>query len=235
MKINIRNSSEFNRLLTALVDELIDAQIHFTLYENLVAAMPEYHSEFNESWTFWSLTLEAHLDSAILRLAKSYDQYGKRTLNLPNLLETIKANLHLFAEQNFRERLKDNSFVDSLAAMPRTPDAAQLDEDIASVSPPNPRVKKLILWRNNFYAHRSVDHVLNPNGFASITPLTVQDIGTLLANGVTIVNRYNGLFSATFTSTNIVGRSDYVNLLQSVRESLNAREARIQEEIKHFS
>lgn len=235
MKITIRNSSEFNRLLTALVDELIDAQIHFTLYENLVAAMPQYRSEFNESWTFWSLTLEAHLDSAILRLAKSYDQYGRRTLNLPNLLDTIKANLDLFAEQNFRERLKDNPFVDSLAAIPRVPDAAQLNEDIRSVSPTNPLVKKLLKWRNNFYAHRNVDHALNPHGFASSTPLTVQDIGTLLANGVRIINRYNGLFSATSTSTNIVGRNDYVNLLQSVRESLNAREARIQEEIERFS
>src|SRR5207245_10033820 len=105
MQIPIRSSEEFHRLLFALVDELVDAQIHFNLYQDLVAAIPEYSTEFNQSNTFWSLTFSAHLDATVLRICKAYDQYrcDNPSLNLTSLLEKIDDNRHLFADPNLRE------------------------------------------------------------------------------------------------------------------------------------
>jgi|SRR6185437_6679336 len=130
MQIRIDNAEEFHRLLLGLVDELIDAQIHFNLYQNLVAAKSDYAIELTQSWTFWSLTISAHMDVTLLRLCKAYDQYGNDnpSLNLRNLLDTITAHMDLFDEPNFRERLKKNRFVDSLAACPRRPDEMQLKQ-----------------------------------------------------------------------------------------------------------
>jgi hypothetical protein len=232
MQIAVRGSEEFHRLLLALADELVDARIHFNLHQNLTAAMPEYAREFNQSWTFWSLTLSAHMDAVLLRLCKAYDQYGGNnpSLNLRSFLDTIQANLHLFDEPNFRERLKDNPFVDSLAADARRPDSAELEKDLESVSNTNPFVKKLTIWRNNYYAHRSPTSALDPKGFSRQNPLQFPEIEALLTNGVAIVNRYSHLFSATVHSTGIVGRDDYKSLLKSVRRDLEAYEARIQEE-----
>jgi len=107
MQIQIKNSGEFHSLLTALLDELVDARTHLTLYKDLVKAHDEYATEFSQSWTFWSLTLSAHIDAVHLRLCKAYDQHekGNPTLNLRNLLHTIEANLYLFDEANFRARL----------------------------------------------------------------------------------------------------------------------------------
>ena len=103
MQIKIQNSEEFLRLLNALVDELVAAQIHFKLRQDLYAAMPEYSEEFGQSWTFWSLTLEAHMDAVVHRLCRAYDQRGGSppSLNLRNLLDTIEANLHFFV--SFRQ------------------------------------------------------------------------------------------------------------------------------------
>src|SRR6267378_3311237 len=116
MKIDVSDSAEFKRLLEALVDELIDARDHFRLHQDLDAAIPEYGVEFNQSPVFWNMTRSAHMDATLIRLFKAYDLYeGKPSLNLRNFLETIKAHLHLFDEPNFRERLKENAFVDSLA------------------------------------------------------------------------------------------------------------------------
>lgn len=132
MKIDVYDSSEFKGLLEALVNELIDAREHFRLHRDLDAAMPDYQAEFNRSAAFWSLTLSAHMDAALLRLCKAYDLYeGKPSLNLRNFLETIEANAHFFDEPNFRERLKDNAFVDSLAKDSRKPDPAQLRKNLA--------------------------------------------------------------------------------------------------------
>jgi hypothetical protein len=124
------------RLLGALVDELIDARDHFRLHQNLDAAIPEYQAEFNQSPAFWTSTLSAHMDATLLRLCKAYDLYeSKPSLNLRNFLETIEANLHFFDEPSFRERLKNNAFVDSLAAKTHKPDRARLRKNLDSVSP----------------------------------------------------------------------------------------------------
>lgn len=231
MEIPIGGSADFARLLDALTNELVEAQIHFSLYQDLVAAYPDYAREFKESNTFWTLTLTAHLDATIVRLCKAYDQY-KTALNLRNLLDTIRENLLVFDDPSFRERLKGNRFVDSLAAAPRNPDPTQLQRDIESVSDNDPLVKKLTIWRNNFYSHRSPGHALAPGALVKDYPLTLSDVSSLLRNGMEIMNRYSNLFSATLYSTDIVGRSDYKSLLKAVQEALDAHEAKIEEELR---
>jgi hypothetical protein len=235
-KISIRTGDEFQRLLSALADELLAAQFHFKLYQDLIAARPEYVREFSQAPTFWWLILRANIDAVVLRLCKAYDQYGANPpLSLRNLLHTIDANMHLFDEPNFRERLKGNAFVDSLAATPRTPDTAQLQKDLLSASNTDPLVKKLTIWRSNFYAHRSATHALDAAAFEKQYPLAISDIETLLTRGIDIVNRYSGLFIATYHATSIMGQDDYMSVLNAVRKDLEAREKRYQEEIKQIN
>lgn len=219
--------------MQALANELVEAQIHFNLYGDLVASHAEYADELSESNTFWSLTLDAHLDATILRLCKAYDQCPT-SLNLRNLLDTVSENLDLFEEPNFRERLKENPFVDSLAANVPTPDSSQLQRDIASVNANDPLVKKLVIWRNSYFSHRSRDHALNPSPYVRDYPFTISDIAALLRNGVEVVNRYSNLFCATHYSTNIVGRSDFKSILEAVRETRNRREAEIERQFNQL-
>jgi hypothetical protein len=226
MKIDIRDSAEFKRLLEALADELIDARDHFRLRKNPDVAIPEYGLEFNRCPAFWSMTLSAHLDATLIRLCKAYDLYdGRPSLNLRNFLETIKANLYLFDEPNFRERLKENAFVDSLAAHPQKPDPARLQKDLESVSNTDPLVKKLTIWRHNFLAHRSRTSALNPKAFAENNPILFSEIEALIGNGLRIVNYYSDLFSATHHTS--LEAKDYKYLLNAVRRDLNAQEARV--------
>jgi hypothetical protein len=228
MKIDIKDSAEFKRLLSALVDELIDAHDHFKLHQDLDAAIPDYQVEFNQSAAFWTLTLSAHMDATLLRLCKVYDLYKDQpSLNLRNFLETIQANLHLFDEPNFRERLKDNPFVDSLATQPRKPDSTQLQKDLESVSKTNPFVNKLTIWRHNYFAHRSRTSALDPKAFTNQNQILFSEIEALIANGLRIVNHYSNLFNATVHTS--YPAKDYKCVLDAVRRDLKARELRIQD------
>jgi hypothetical protein len=230
MEITISDSADFKRLLEALVGELIDAREHFRLHQNLDAAIPEYGAEFNRCPVFWSLTLSAHMDATLIRLCKAYDQYdGKPSLNLRNFLETIKANLHLFDEPNFRERLKDRAFVDSLAAHPRKPDPTQLQKDLESVSYADPLVKALTIWRHNYFAHRSRTSALNPQAFAEKNPILFSEIKALIRNGLRIVNHYSDLFSATLHTSLEV--KDYEYILGAVRRDMGAQSKHFQEQL----
>jgi hypothetical protein len=213
------DSAEFRRLLDALWNELADARFHFTLHQRLQAATPEYGIVFVQSNTFWTLTLSAHMDAAILRLCKAYDRYDfKPTLNLRTLLETIRDNLQLFDEPNFRERLKDNPFVDSLAKKSKKPDSVQLQKDLDFVSGSH-LVKKLSDWRNNVYSHLSLNVALNPKEFNANSPLSFAEIESLLDAALMILNRYSGLFAANYYSTTMIGGDDYLWLLKTAKEA----------------
>ncbi len=192
--------------------------------------MEEYSLEFSESPTFWRLTRSAHIDAVLLRLCRAYDTYPQSVLNLQNLLDTIQANLGIFDEPNFRQRLKGNAFVDSLAAQLKPPEQMQLAKDIESVGVSDPLVKKLVVWRHNYIAHRNSGYALEPSALSARFPLLFAEIDELLKRALEVGNRYSLLFDASSHSTMMVGGDDYLNILKAVREHREAYERRIKEE-----
>ena len=230
MKLKLNNAEEFRRLLTALLDDLVDARFHFGLHQKLAKATEEYATEFGQSATFWGLTFGAHMDAVMIRLCRSYDTYKNSALSLRNLLDTIEANLVIFDEPNFRQRLKGNAFVDSLAAEFKPPDRGQLRKDIEAVSDSDPLVQKLVIWRHNYVAHRNSDFALNPKKFDAQYPLSFADMDALLNRALEIGNRYSLLFDASAHATLMVGRDDYLNVLKAVREHVQAYERGVEEE-----
>jgi hypothetical protein len=234
VNLKLKSAEEFRRLLTTLLDDLVDARFHFKLHQNLDKAIEEYGLEFSQSPTFWNLTRRAHIDAVLLRLCRAYDTYPHSALNLRNFLDTIQANLSVFDEPNFRQRLKGNAFVDSLAAGLRPPDQAQLKTDIEAVGVADPLVKKLVTWRHNYVAHRNSDYALNPNDLSSRYPLLFAEIDELLKRALEVGNRYSLLFDASAHSTMMVGRDDYLSVLRAVREGMQADRRRLNEEWKQL-
>jgi hypothetical protein len=229
VSIRVESAAEFKRLLESLALELVDGNIYLRLHNDLANATTGYRREFRQSWTFWSLTLQAHFDAALFRLCRIFDQHPDG-LNLRNLLQTIQENLGLFAEENFRERLKGNPLVDSLAAAAQGPDANQLARDIEFSGTANPLVKRLVVLRNNYFAHRSARDVVDPQDLHLRYPLTQENVETLLKGGLEILNRYSSLFDAHVYAAQIVGRDDYEAVLQAVREHLARHDAQREDE-----
>ena len=234
MKLRLDSADEFRCLLSALLNELVDARFHFTLHQNLVGAMKEYAEEFGQSLTFWNLTLGALIDAALIRLCRAYDTHSGSVLTLRNLLEAIRVNLTIFDEPNFRERLKGNAFVDSLASDLKPPDHAQIQKDIAAVSVSDPLVNKLVLWRHNYIAHRSSEGVLNPQKLSAQHPFLFAEIDQLLSRAMEIGNRYSLLFDATAHATMMVGKDDYSFVLTALREQRKRRKKELDEEWKRL-
>lgn len=233
MEISIASAEEFESLLNALASEIVDAQIYFKLHTDLIAAIPGYEEVFNESPTFWGLTVHALLDATFSRLCRIYDQNSK-SLNLRNLLDTIKANLNIFDVQNFRERLKDNPFVESLSQTARKPSIDMLKQDIQYVSSTNHIVQKLVIWRNNIFVHRKATNVVNQRNIADDYPLSKNDVSGLLDRAESILNRYSSLFRASSYSTQIVGHDDYLYVLKTIKTKIQLQEKEIASEIARF-
>lgn len=63
--ISIRDAAEFEQLLAALSDDVVDAHIHYQMYEELVAAIQRHPLVGQQSNIFWTFTLQAHLNSSV--------------------------------------------------------------------------------------------------------------------------------------------------------------------------
>lgn len=231
MRIKITSASEFERLLDALCDEAVTACIHFRLYKDLEASRVEYATAFHQSWTFWSLTFQSHWDATLFRLCKIYDQHAV-SLNLRNLIDTIEENLGIFDVENFRERLKGNQFVESLASGAKRPNPDDLRKDRDTVNDTDSKVKALVFWRNNFFAHRSAKHVAEKKQLADHYTFNIADIESLLDNAMRILNRYSVLFRASSYSTKIVGHDDYMYVLRTISDDVRRHKEQLERELQ---
>lgn len=220
MKIKIKTADELNKLLDALAREIVDANIYHQLHKDLFDSRSDHSREFAQSNTFWSFTFTALNDARTVRLCRIFDQESK-SLNLFNLLEIIKANMHFFEKKHFKERLKDNAFVDSLSEVDRIPDKSQLEKDICFASKQNPIVKKLMVWRNNIVAHKGAKVSLGNSEILADNSISYAELEALLDGCFEIFNRYLSLYRASTWSRQVIGRDDYKNLLDFIRLGLN--------------
>jgi hypothetical protein len=203
---------EFERLLKRLAEDITDAAVFQRLRTNLDASINEYSREFNESNTFWSLSLQA-LDEAVLcRLGRMYVSQ-RDALSLLAWLKAIRDSPQLF---------------------PTAPDPIQLGKDIESVGNKDLLVKKLICLRGNFVAHINWEHTagggtkIKRDSFA----LTWDEIDRLIARAADILNRYSTLFNQSHWSMDIAGRDDYKGVLKAVRSELERCDAEIASDIE---
>lgn len=214
MQIKIQTGSELNLLLEALLDEIVQANSYYRLVSGLESSVPDYEWEFQQAGIFWHLTQKALKDACLISLCRIYDQ-NSETLNLFNLLHTIKGNLYLFSEPHFRERFKNNAFVDSLAQDKRTPEIDELESDMESVSCLNQTVKKLMIWRGNIIAHSNANVALGKNKVLEDKPLVELEIKQLLDHSLKIFNKYSSLYGNPIQLDDlfIIGQDDYKSLL----------------------
>ncbi len=216
---SIRSSEEFAHLLKALVDDIRFSHDCYQLYRKLGQASQEYTVEFCQTPAFWYVTRGALIDTAMLRLCRVYDQHNSAN-HLHGLLLTIKANPGIFEEAQFRERLKDNPHVDSLAKHGTVPDRFELERDLALTSVDDPDVSVLYKWRGSVVAHSNAEIAKGSKQWTKDNPLSSERIEKLIVRAYEIFNRYCVLFNATSYSKLLIGEGDYENLFKLLRLGL---------------
>jgi hypothetical protein len=213
--IPIANSADFGKLITALSSDIVNAHVHWRLRCDLDEAIQAQPIVWAQSRTFWHLTLTAHAETAVVHLCRAFDD-NKSALHLQSWLKTIKENLHIFEISEFKLRLSDNAYVESLAEKPRIPDLATLEADISDCAPTDPLVKKLIIHRGNTVAHRNAKLAFSGKPPPLELVLSDEDFETLLLRARTVLNRYCQLFAAQAYSVGMIGRDDFKFIFSSV-------------------
>ncbi len=163
--------AEFGEFTNKLKEEIPSACIDFRMYRDLRDACVEHEIVVQQSKAFWPMTLDAHLNSAVLRLCRIYNAQ-KSSLNLVYWVETIRDNPKWFSEQAFRARNPGRNYYGS-------PDSEQLKKDIGFASEENPTVKNLIRFRGSLIAHIGENYVLKRFNAHESFKVTIGDLDEL--------------------------------------------------------
>lgn len=202
--------ADFDKLTEALAFECQSAVVDYRMYMDLVKAAQEHVVVVQQSNAFWTMTVEAHRNSAILRMCRIYDQQAS-AMGLHKWLKLIKQNPKWLREP----------------ADPKT-----LDKDIEYVSNNNQKVKSLTMYRGNVIAHLGQNYLLNFRNTRTSFKFTYGDLKELVENGLKIVNRYGQLYKGHTWSPNLVGADDYKFVFSELKKAVERRRAEIDAEIE---
>jgi hypothetical protein len=204
------SQADFDKLTDALAFESQHAVIDYRMYRDLAKAAEDNEIVVNQSRAFWEMTIDAHLNSAMLRLCRIYDQQAS-AMSLLKWLKLIKQN-----SKWLRDPVDPN----------------QLKEDIEYVSKKNTKVDSLTKYRGHVVAHLGAKYVLNFRNTRASFKLTYGDVKELIENGLKIVNRYGALYKGHTWSANMVGADDYKFVFEELRHAIERRRAEFDAEIE---
>ena len=190
---------EFDELTKALALEFQSAVIDFQMYEDLAEAADAHPVVVAQSRAFWDMSIQSHLNSAILRLCRVYDQQVS-SMNFAKWLRLIKGNPNWF---------KGNK-----------PDPTELDKDIEFASNTNPQVQNLTKFRGTVVAHLGENYVLNVRNTRESFTLTFGDVKELLQKGFRTFNRYSTIYNGQEWSPNLVGAKDYEFIFHELEKAI---------------
>ena len=183
-----------------------------------------------ESQAFWNVTLLAHYDTVLFRLARFYDQHPA-ALSLKRFLLTVKTCMLYFADEVRRQRLSHSPHVENL--LPRLLNLA-LGGDIRRSSESDPLVGRLCQLRNQALSHVEPNPV-RLGTTAKLPWLTDRQIGMLLRRGRKIINRYSLIYRASLVSDTVIGANDFTMVLSHVRAAHQAIVAQGKKEVRQLA
>lgn len=200
-----RQEKRFQVIIDEVTGDLFDAKYQSRLYWKINALVDDY--SLNQSRAFWGVIIKSLQASAVLALARAYDQH-KNGVHLVSFIDFISENTEIFSVENFKERLNENKHKDDLAKINRFPEKEQLLQDRTLVHKEDPLVKKLIQMRGNIIAHKNMGIATKDKKMPDA--LTWGEFNTLIERGFEIRNRYSNLYDAsTYAQDSLIGKDDY--------------------------
>ncbi len=229
--LDIADDADLKKLLTRLVNDIIEAGFYGRLHKYFQSAFDVYKSEINQTPAFWNFIEKAVCEASLLRLARVYDQ-DHRAVSLLTVLHTIAHHTEFFEDDSVLRRVSER-YREDFRPGSHEIDVSLLERDIQLVSHTDPLVKKLVKWRSNLGAHIAASPILKPNQRPSV-PLTRDDTFTLVDRAFTIYNRYLSAFEGASYARIVIGEESHEFLFKMLRLGLQKYDEDIERQIAQF-
>ena len=103
----LSKEEQLEKYLKEIFNDLSSANDYAYLYRKLLDLSTEYKREFSQTGAFWSLVMNALLESALLTLVRAYDRKPEG-INLLSFIKFIRKNIELIGSSGFKGIRKAN-------------------------------------------------------------------------------------------------------------------------------
>lgn len=221
----------FQEYYDKLIGQTINARAHLKLWERLNRYNPSYLDELNQAPHFFTFTVRAHLDGALLTLSRILDRH-EDALSIWKFLDYAEQNLEIFSTEVFRQRMKGNPYYESLieSHTPVTP--KEVDEDKQKLEKLEQTVNNLTTWRNKVIAHIDRKFLLAGKIVSKEYPLQHQQLQEVVDTLLKILNRYSNAYKSSSYSAIIPGEDDVQIVMDCIRFYIQEQKRRIEAELE---
>lgn len=207
-----QSEDELTKVLQRLIQEVVLGKAHLKIWRGLAEALAKKPEVSKTAPTFFGLTLQAHLEAALLHAAKLFDTHRQAM--------TIKAMLELAEKQADRFQNATREEVQQYSGKARG-EMVELEKSLRAVRS----------RRNKVIAHLDPMAVLNPQKVTEGGKLTIEELQTLYKAAAEILNNISASYRGVTSLTELVDQDDYENAVSLIER---AKHAQIEEHEKEF-
>src|SRR6266550_2380130 len=195
----IQTADQFKTLLNTICQDLGRTLDPWRLFNKLnEARRGQFTKALSQSQSFWSVVESSLLSSVVFGLCRAYDDHLE-ALTLRTVIRTLQGKPAF------------------LTGLPVITDQ-RLQADLETVDRRQSQtVKHLLIWRDNLYAHRNAQKIIDGTVFGDKFSITYDDVGALIDNGFRIVNGYSADIFGVSNRREMIGADDYLAVLRTLQ------------------
>jgi len=219
----------FQKYYDRLIREILDARAHLKLWERLEKfKATDYIDELNQAPHFFTFTIKAHLEDALLTLSRILDKH-EDSLSIWKFLDFAEQNREIFSAQAFHQRMKQKPNYDEHWVKSHTPiTLKEINEDRQKLASLEQVISNIKKWRDKLIAHMNRDVITKNKVISKEYPLKLQQLQEVIDTLFQILNRYSAAFKSSSYAEKFVGEDDIQYVMDSIRFKIQERKKRLE-------
>ena len=225
--------SKYERYYNSIIQEIINARMHFKLYKCLQESGKDYLKELNQAPGFFNFTIKAHLDAGLMHMFKVFKRQ-KDSITIEEFLDFVESNLELFSTEAFSKREAGSSYKKQIKNhCPVTPQ--DVKNDRYKLDGFKQVIKNLMTWRDKKYAHIDKKFALGQIDISKDFPIKLTELEDITTNVADILNRYSRAYDSSTYIVDMVGTYGVDIVLGAIRLRLEEHRKQLEELKKGYS
>ncbi|OGO06777.1 MAG: hypothetical protein A2Z76_04790 [Chloroflexi bacterium RBG_13_56_8b] len=229
--MNLSQAEEyFKKYHEKLIWETQNTRAHLELWERLERYKSSHLKELNQAPHFFTFTIKAHLDDALLTLSRIVDRRLRHDpLSIWKFLNFVEQNYDMFSTEAFCQRMMQKPNYDEHWTKSHEPiTIKEINEDRQRLTSLENVISNIEKWRDKVIAHIDLKVVTRNKVISKEYPLKLQQLQEVIDTLFRILNRYSSAFESTSYTEQFVGEDDIQYVIGAISFKIQERRKQLE-------
>lgn len=219
---------KYKHYYNSIIQEIINARMHFRLYKCLQESKKDYLKELNQAPGFFNFTIKAHLDAGLMHVFRVLKKQ-RGSITVWKFLDFVDSNLELFSTEAFSERKAGSLFYEDQVRNHRPVTHGDVKNDKDKLDEFRQVIENLMTWRNKRYAHIDQKFALGQVDIRKDFPIKLTELEDITMKMADILNRYSTAYDSSTYVVDMAGVYGVEIVLDAIRLRLKERQKQLEE------